>query len=68
MKKEEEMFTLMLLKRAGILSTLIVLAWIPTLNAATGGPSNQGTVNTLLTALVTNNYEAFIANGTPLNQ
>ena len=65
MKKEDDMFTVMLLKRVGILATLIVLAWMPALNAATGGPSTQGTVNTLLTAIATNNYDAFIANGTP---
>jgi len=59
------MFTVRLLKGAGILSALIVLAWVPVLNAATGGPSTQGTVNTLLTAIATNNYDAFIANGTP---
>jgi len=59
------MFTVMLLKRWGILSIFVVLGWMPVLNAATGGPSTQGTVNTLLTAIATNNYDAFIANGTP---
>jgi hypothetical protein len=59
------MFTVMLLKRWGILPILVVLGWMPVLNAATGGPSTQGTVNTLLTAIATNNYDAFIANGTP---
>jgi hypothetical protein len=55
----------MLLKRAGILTTLILLAWTLTLIAATSGPSTQGTVNTLLTAIATNNYDAFVANAIP---
>jgi hypothetical protein len=59
------MFTVMLLKRAGILATLILLAWTLPLSAATGGPSTQGTVNTLLTAIATNNYDIFVANATP---
>jgi len=59
------MFTVMVLKRAGILATLVVLAWMPVLNAATGHPSTQGTVNTLLTAIATDNYAAFVANAIP---
>jgi len=59
------MLILMLLKRAGILATLILLAWVPTLGAATSGPSTQGTVNTLLTAIASNNYDNFVANTIP---
>ena len=59
------MLTVTLLKRAGILAILVVLAWMPVLNAATDGPSTQGTVNTLLTAIATNNYAAFVANAIP---
>jgi len=59
------MFTPMLLKRPGILATLILLAWTLPPSAATGGPSTQGTVNTLLTAIATNNYDIFVANATP---
>jgi hypothetical protein len=64
-KKEEDMLTDMVLKRAGILAILVVLAWMPVLNAATDGPSTQGTVDTLLTAIATNNYDAFVANAIP---
>jgi hypothetical protein len=53
------------LKRAGIVVALIVLAWIPILNAATDGPSTEGTVNTLLAAIATNNYDALVANAAP---
>lgn len=59
------MLTLILLKRAGILATLILLVWVPTLNAATSGPSTQETVHTLLTAIASNNYDNFVANATP---
>ncbi len=59
------MLTVTVLKRAGILAILVVLAWMPVLNAATGGPSTQGTVNTLLTTIATNNYDAFVANAIP---
>jgi hypothetical protein len=59
------MLTLMLLKRAGILTALILLAWVSALNAATSGPSTRGTVNTLLTAIASNNYDNFVANATP---
>jgi len=54
------MLTIKVLKRAGILAIAVVLAWIPILNAATDGPSTQGTVDTLLAAIATNNYDAFV--------
>jgi len=54
-----------LLKRAGIATALIMLAWLPILNAATDGPSTEGTVHTLLAAIATNNYNALVANATP---
>jgi hypothetical protein len=53
------------LKRAGIVVVLVVLAWIPILNAATDGPSTEGTVHTLLAAIATNNYDALVANAAP---
>jgi len=57
------MFTFMLLKRGVILSSLIVmLAWMPVLSATTDSPSTQGTVDALLTAIATNNYDAFVSN------
>ena len=59
------MRTVTLLKRAGIVIALVVLAWIPILDAATDGRSTEGTVNTLLTAIATNNYDALIANAAP---
>ena len=59
------MHTVTLLKRAGIVIALVVLGWIPILNAATDGSSTEGTVNTLLTAIATNNYNALIANAAP---
>ena len=59
------MHTVTLLKRAGIGIALVVLGWIPILNAATDGSSTEGTVNTLLTAIATNNYNALIANAAP---
>ena len=59
------METLTLLKRAGIAIALVVLVWIPILNAATDGSSTVGTVNTLLTAIATNDYDALIANAAP---
>ncbi len=58
------MLTVMLLKRGGILSVLFMLAWTPVLNAATDGPSTRGTVDALLTAIATNNYDAFVVNAT----
>ena len=54
-----------LLKQAGIVVVLVVLAWIPILNAATDGPSTEGTVNTLLAAIATNNYDTLVANAAP---
>ena len=43
-----------------------LLVWIPALNAATDGSSTVETVNTLLTAIATNNYDALIANAAPV--
>ena len=63
--KGEAMRSITLMKRAGIVVALIVLAWIPILNAATEGPSTEGIVNTLLAAIATNNYNAFVANAAP---
>jgi hypothetical protein len=59
------MHTVTLLKRAGIVMALFVLVWIPILNAATDGPSTEGTVNTLLAAIATNDYNALVANAAP---
>ena len=59
------MHTVTLLKRAGIVVALVVVAWIPILNAATDGPSTEGVVNALLTAIAANNYDALIANAAP---
>jgi hypothetical protein len=59
------MSTVTLLKRAGIVIALVVLAWIPILNAATDGPSTEATVNTLLAAIATNNYDTLAANAAP---
>jgi hypothetical protein len=59
------MSTVTLLKRAGIVVVLVVLAWIPILNAATDGPSTEGTLNTLLAAIATNNYDVLVANAAP---
>ena len=63
--EEDKMFTLMLLKRAGILTSLILLLWVPAISAATSGPSTQATVNTLLSAIATNDYDVFVANAMP---
>jgi hypothetical protein len=52
-------------KRAGMGVALIVLAWIPMLNAAAEGPATEGTVNKLLAAIATNNYDALVANAAP---
>jgi hypothetical protein len=54
-----------LLKYVQIPVILVVLAWTPFLNAATEGPSTEGTVNTLLIAIATGNYDAMVANATP---
>ncbi len=59
------MKTLILLKRAAIAVALIMVFWIPIVNAATDGSSTVGTVNTLLKAIAENNYEALIANASP---
>jgi glucose dehydrogenase len=59
------MHTVTLLKRAGIVIALVLLAWIPILNAATDDPSTEGTVNTLLAAIATSNYGALVANAAP---
>jgi hypothetical protein len=60
------MSTIILLKRAGIVAVvLVLLAWIPFLNAATNGPSTEGMLNTLLAAIVTNNYDVLVANAAP---
>jgi hypothetical protein len=56
----------MLLKRAGIVAALIMLVWTSILNAATEGPSTEGTVHALLAAIATNNYDAFVANAAPV--
>ena len=63
------MSTVTMLKRLGIVIVLVVvLAWIPILNAATETPSTEQTLNTLLTAIVTNNYDALVANAAPALQ
>lgn len=59
------MRTVTILKQAGTVIVIVVLAWIPILNAATEGQSTEKTVNTLLTAIATNNYDALIANAAP---
>ncbi len=59
------MNTIIPLKRAGIVAVLVVLAWISNLNAETNGPSTEPTLNTLLAAIVTNNYDVLVANAAP---
>ena len=59
------MSILTLFKRTGIVVVLIMLAWIPILNAETEGPSTERTVNTLLTDIATINYDALVANAAP---
>ncbi len=59
------MSTVTMFKRTGILLVLVVLAWIPILNAATNGPSTERTLDMLLTAIVTNNYDVLVANAAP---
>jgi len=59
------MSTVTMFKRAGIVTVLIVLAWVPILNAAPQSPSAEGIVNSLLTAIATNNYDALVANAAP---
>jgi hypothetical protein len=63
--KGEAMNTIKLLKRAGIVAVLAMLAWVPIVNAVTNGPSAEGTLNKLLAAIVTNNYDALVANAAP---
>ncbi len=53
------------LKWTGIVIGLIVLPWITIANAATSGPSTEKTLNTLLTAIAANNYDAMVANAAP---
>ena len=59
------MHTVTMVKRMGIVIVLAVLAWIPILNAATNGPSTERTLDTLLTAIATNNYDVLVANAAP---
>jgi len=59
------MHNAIVLKRAGIVIVLVVLAWIPILNAATEGPSTERTLDALLTAVATNNYDVLVANAAP---
>ena len=59
------MSTVTMFKRTGIVIVLVVLAWIPILNAATNGPSTERTLDTLLTAIATNNYDILVANAAP---
>ena len=59
------MHTVTMFKRAGIVIVLVVLAWIPILNAATDGPSTERTLDTLLTAIATNNYDILVSNAAP---
>jgi len=59
------MCTITLLKRAGIMIALVVLVWISIVNAAIDGSSTVGTVNTLLTAIASSNYDSLIANAAP---
>ncbi len=54
-----------MVKRTGIVVTLVLLTCTPILNAATDGPSTEGIVNTLLAAIATNNYDSLIANAAP---
>lgn len=56
-----------LLKRTGIVIVfvLVLLAWMPILNAATDGPSTERTVNTLLAEIAENNYGALVSNAAP---
>ena len=59
------MSTVTKFKRTGIVIILVVLAWIPVLNAATNGPTTERTLDTLLTAIATNNYDILVANAAP---
>jgi hypothetical protein len=64
-REGEAMRTVTLLNRVGIVAVLVVVAWLPILNAATNGPSTEGILNTLLAAIVTNNYDVLVANAAP---
>jgi len=59
------MSTVTMFKQAGIVATLVMIAWIPILNAATDGQSTERTLDTLLTAIATNDYDILVANATP---
>ena len=59
------MNTVTLLKRAGIVIALVMFIWTPISNAETNGPSTERTLDTLLTAIATNNYDALVANAAP---
>ncbi|RPJ38159.1 MAG: hypothetical protein EHM27_11600 [Deltaproteobacteria bacterium] len=59
------MNTVTRLKQKGIVVVLLVFAWIPISDAATNAPSTEKAVNTLLTAIAVNNYDALIANAAP---
>jgi len=59
------MSSVTMFRRAGIVIVLIVLAWIPILNAATETLSTEQTLTTLLTAIAANNYDALVANAAP---
>ncbi len=53
------------LRQTGIVSVLLVLAWVPILNAATNGPHSEQTLDRLLTAIATNHYDVLVANAAP---
>jgi hypothetical protein len=66
MKKERIMVILKQLKRIGFLFTLLAaFAFMPCLNVSADGPSTKATVEALLSAVASNNYAAFVANGAP---
>ncbi len=44
---------------------MFLFAWIPILNAATNGPATARSVDTLLTEIATNNYDALVSNAAP---
>jgi hypothetical protein len=62
------MNTVKLLERTGIIIVLLMLARTPILNAATNGPTTERTLDTLLTAIATNNYDGLVANAAPALQ
>ncbi len=59
------MRTITTLKRAGLMTVLVLLAWMPILNAGAQDRSAEKIVDTLLTAIVANNYDALVANAAP---